>query len=174
MGSGAYCKAEDVFQTTNTQDGKEVTEAEVYDWIRRANADIDSCLAGIYAVPFAPIVNPFEWDDADEIPPLIRKWATKLASAYLIRKLFTAKAGKNISPYSDRLKRESDDYCESLREGELNLLDIDGNIIPRLDPDDTDAVTGYSEMYPDPATHVMPDMYEDYPDVGLGGNNDGS
>ncbi|MCK5617093.1 DUF1320 family protein, partial [Candidatus Pacearchaeota archaeon] len=106
MGSGAYCKADDVFQTTNTTVDKEVTEAEVYEWIQRANADIDSCLAGIYEVPFAPIVPPFEWSASDDIPPLIKKWATKLASAYLIRKLFTAKAGKNISPYSDRLKRE--------------------------------------------------------------------
>lgn len=168
MGNGAYCMAEDVFQTTNTQDGKEVEEAEVYDWIRRANADIDSCLAGIYEVPFATIVEPFEWNVADDIPPLIRKWATKLASAYLVRKLFTAKAGKNISPYSDRLKRESDKYCKMFKDGDLSLLDNDGNIIDRLDPDSTNVSQGYSEMYPDPAEHVMPNMHQDYPDVGDG------
>lgn len=174
MGNGAYCSPADITQITHTTIDKEVTEAEIYDWIEKSMFDIDSCLAGIYEVPFATRTDPIEWDTADEIPPMIRKWCQKLTGAYLIRKLFTAKAGKNISPYSDRLKRESNAYCEAFRDGELNLLDINGNIIPRLDAGTTDAVTGYSEMYPDPAEHVMPDMYEEYPDAGLGGDNSGS
>jgi len=162
---GAYCKPEDVFETTNTIDGKEIDEAEVYRWIERANADINSCLAGIYEVPFAEIGASFSWDDDDDIPPMIRKWATKLASAYVIRKLFMGHAGKNKSPYADTLKKESDEYCQSFRDGELNLLDVDGNIIPRIDPDASQAVTSYSESYPYPAEHVMPENYEQYPNL---------
>jgi len=175
LGNGAYCKVEDVTQITNIIVDKEMTEAEIYDWIEKAMFDIDSCLAGIYDVPFATRTDPIEWNATDEIPPMIRKWCMKLTGAYVVRKLFTSQSGKNISPYSDRLKKESDNYCKAFQEGDLNLLDINGNIIPRLEPDESDAVTGYSEMYPDPAEHVMPNMHENYPDVEFtGGDGSGS
>lgn len=171
--TGAYCSPTDVYEITHTTKDKDITDEEVYHWIEKAMSEIDSCLAGIYEIPFATKTDPITWETTDEIPPLIRTWCQKLAGSKIIRKLYTARAGKNQSPYGDSLRKEAEMICKRLQEGDANLLDVDGNIIPRLDADATDAATSYSQGDPYPATHVMPDMYDQYPDFTESGS-DGS
>lgn len=165
MATGAYCPPSEAFFMANVVQDKDLTEAEMLIFIRMANDEIDGELSGYYDVPFATRTDPIGWNVGDEIPPLIRTIATKFAASYSIRKLFAARAGKNESPYGDVLYREAKKMILRVQRGEKNLVGTDGKIIARVEAGSTDAATHHSVYAPTDPTHVMPNMYEEYPDV---------
>ena len=171
--AGAYCSPDDVREMTNAEETIDLTNDQAYHFIRIAMTEIDACCAGIYSVPFISWSEPLLWNASDDVPPFIRSWCEKLASSYVMRELYIARAGKNQSPYGDKLFWESTEICRKMKNGEINLLDKSGDPLTRLTLDDTDnlATTFSRSSTPDGDDDwVMPDMHEPYPNDTDGGD----
>lgn len=171
----AYCSPADVREMTNAQQNIDLTDDQAFHFIRLAMAEIDSCCAGVYNVPFVAWAEPLSWVPADNIPPLIRTWCEKLASSYVMRELYIARAGKNQSPYGDKLFWEASELCRKMKNGEIPLLDTNGDPIQPIQQASDSILSALSRTTtPDgDDDYVMPNTKEPYPNPpsdGTGGN----
>ncbi|MBW1858004.1 MAG: hypothetical protein JRI42_06995, partial [Deltaproteobacteria bacterium] len=128
-----YCTPEQARQMTNLDELNDMS---------------DSTLASLETVFAMPQVDarfraegygaPFK--TGDDTPPLIRAITALLTSAYAARKSYIGHDPNDSPVYKDVLK-EVNAIWKSLLNGELELLDIDGNWIERDQPTSTDMLS---------------------------------
>ena len=117
-----YTKVDCVRQQTNAIATQDLTDEQIEIFIFSAQSIIDAELGTYFSVPFSP----------ENLPPIIETIACQLASSLVLRKLYTGEAD-NKSEHEEPLWTQAMDMLKKLKDGEMMLIDKNGNSISPRD-----------------------------------------